>query len=694
MDKIKTYIIDKPIGNTKRYGVFYDTVLNKFAGKYSGSTDIIVENVDKIFENIINLESQKKNLLLVGKVQSGKTSNLELLTALLFDNDYDIGIIYGGYDNSLLLQTVERFNNTFSEFVNVNNEDNNIMIFNTIDNTFKSEQQQLFSNKLRDGSKILIITIKNHQAIRNLNKFLKGSNFEKKKTFIIDDEGDQASLNTDFKKEKKSATYNNIVEMKNILKSPLYLSTTATPYAIVYQPEISELLPEKVSLIEPGIMYYGPDEFHLTNENIIYVENDDDKYTKDLHLAFLHFLLSSSIRYSQQKTNKAEMIIHMTQSIKSHEYIRDRINQEKTILEDDYKNDKSVFIKTFSRIYNSKYFSKEIIEKYDLKKLVSIIGETILRNCYLILHNSKGGESKENLEHKQFKIFIGGDLLQRGLTFPNLVTTYFTRKPKSGNVDTTLQRARWLGYRSHIKKIMRIFTLEELAQEFTNLTAIENDLWDQFYECEKGNIELKEIYLDLSDTTLQPSRSNVIDVQYERFGRKWKKQSLCLMDKNIIKSNNELINEMLSTKSFKNISLGRKDDYKNVMLYQTNFGGAKSLLESIQGIFQISPLNNLFINLSDDEKVDFITMFNNELSTRQRSFNDSFKITNLHQGLDTTNIERSKYLGDAAVIQDYNHITIQIFNIIPIFNKEPKPEIQQYMFAVYLPKEGKIVRRK
>ena len=51
------------------------------------------------------------------------------------------------------------------------------------------------------------------------------------------------------------------------------------------------------------------------------------------------------------------------------------------------------------------------------------------------------------MEYKQFKIFIG-ELLQRGVTFPNLVTTYFTRRPKTGgNVDTTLQRARWLGYR-------------------------------------------------------------------------------------------------------------------------------------------------------------------------------------------------------------------------------------------------------
>lgn len=53
------------------------------------------------------------NVLLVGKVQSGKTSNLELLTALAFDNGYNILVIYGGYDTSLLKQTTERFMDTF-----------------------------------------------------------------------------------------------------------------------------------------------------------------------------------------------------------------------------------------------------------------------------------------------------------------------------------------------------------------------------------------------------------------------------------------------------------------------------------------------------------------------------------------------------------------------------------------------------
>ena len=52
-------------------------------------------------------------MLLVGKVQSGKTSNLELFTALAFDNGFNLVVIYGGYDNTLLGQTTTRFKKTF-----------------------------------------------------------------------------------------------------------------------------------------------------------------------------------------------------------------------------------------------------------------------------------------------------------------------------------------------------------------------------------------------------------------------------------------------------------------------------------------------------------------------------------------------------------------------------------------------------
>ena len=60
----------------------------------------VVETFGKLLSQIDN-PNETNNSLLVGKVQSGKTSNLELLTALAFDNGYKVLVIYGGYDDSL-----------------------------------------------------------------------------------------------------------------------------------------------------------------------------------------------------------------------------------------------------------------------------------------------------------------------------------------------------------------------------------------------------------------------------------------------------------------------------------------------------------------------------------------------------------------------------------------------------------------
>lgn len=106
-----TYGSDNSAGVPVKLGKFFTLVHEKHIDAYGeNGADNIVENIIETYKQIhVQLESDQKNnnVLLVGKVQSGKTSNLELLTALAFDNGYNILVIYGGYDTSLLRQTTE-----------------------------------------------------------------------------------------------------------------------------------------------------------------------------------------------------------------------------------------------------------------------------------------------------------------------------------------------------------------------------------------------------------------------------------------------------------------------------------------------------------------------------------------------------------------------------------------------------------
>ena len=91
------------------------------------------------------------------------------------------------------------------------------------------------STLISSNRPIILLTMKRPDAMKKVNAFLKRIQELKIKAFIIDDEGDQTSLNT--KKDKQndaSATYREIKHMKKALNDPLYLAVTATPQANIF----------------------------------------------------------------------------------------------------------------------------------------------------------------------------------------------------------------------------------------------------------------------------------------------------------------------------------------------------------------------------------------------------------------------------------------------------------------------------
>lgn len=111
---METYKIENEENNSIVVdGLYVTKIKNKHVKSYgdAGSSNIF-QNAISMFERsqqILKNESVSNNLLVVGKVQSGKTANLEMFTAIAFDNGYNAVFIYGGYDKTLLAQTKKRF---------------------------------------------------------------------------------------------------------------------------------------------------------------------------------------------------------------------------------------------------------------------------------------------------------------------------------------------------------------------------------------------------------------------------------------------------------------------------------------------------------------------------------------------------------------------------------------------------------
>lgn len=693
-------------------GKYYEKIHQKHLASYGefGATNIR-DNITSTFrEALIQLNSPTKNnnMLLVGKVQSGKTSNLELFTALAFDNGFNLVIIYGGYDNTLLNQTTTRFKKTFDIPNDTSYSDDTPVVFSSDDSAqILTIDDEIIEDLLDANKPIFLISMKRPAAMNKVNDLLARIDKTNIKAFIIDDEGDQASLNTKKNKEvDASATYSSIVSMKNHLNDPLYLSVTATPQALIFLDEYSRLRPDSIRLIEPSNGYCGADAYHLYDSGAIELIDDEDQQelsdgilTESLKNAIRHYIIASAIMFNRGKKS-SEMIIHSHRNVNNHSTIYRMVDAFIQSFKDQVQFDdqegleitKGEYIKAYLT-----YFDSAVRQLYDFNSLWNIICHKIICRVYLILKNSTGQITQANENLRKYKIYIGGDLLQRGVTFPNLVTTYFSRWAKdSGNMDTNLQRARWFGYREKWIDLCKIFTSETIAREFTNLSEIETDLWEQFYSIQSGEMQIDEILIHADNTKQKPTRKNVSSYSTVVFRSKWINQRVGIFDKNQITANNALVNNLLNNCEFQNTSSGRIDGGISAQYAIVNRTELSSLIDHMQIIFDLEPFERrpLIDLIESSGNIPIILMNDIDGSGRKRSFYPNNKIYALQQGADNKDKNKAVFLGDSHVIIDPNQINIQIHKIIPK-KKDSSGNIAiltdytQFMFAIYVPKGKK-----
>jgi len=674
-----------------KIGRFSEIVLKKYELKFGpNSKKQLLLNGRNIVDRIFSKDYAFNNLLLVGKVQSGKTSNLELLTAIMFDSGYDLLIMYGGYDTKLLNQTYKRFIKTFNY---EEDDDLSPLIISTSD--VKSLDESIFNYCIKIKRPIIIISMKRPKALRKINNILENLNI-KIKSFIIDDEGDQASLNTEIRKNGKSATYSAIEKMKIILNNPPYISVTATPHANVLLGEYSVLKPDVVVLIPPAPNYTGSSTFHLDESKIIVVPDSDvdfmdqGEFVESLRNAIYHFIISSAIMKKKGIT-KADMIIHSYREVTKHNSIYIQVSNFIETLKNTKRIpfEENTFLDEMKNVYNSNYFEEDILKEFSFSSLLSEY-EWIIDNTHIVLQNGLGKLTQELNYVKPYKIYIGGDLLQRGLTFEHLVTTFFTRWAKQGNMDTVIQRARWFGYRSDYIKLCRIFTTKEIMFEFAYLATSEQDLWEQLSEVENGSKSLDDIIIDATKSSLLPTRPNVATYEKVSFNTKWKNQRIGVFDTNIIKQNNTIIEEFISKQghNWKTSTVGRRDNQVSCYYCYVDCIEFIDLVNRTQVIFDNRPFNKSeILNIVKGNKVVIELMFdpNDPQDVRKRTFDNECRISALQQGADTEDENKKKYEGDSHVIVDKGAVCVQVFKILSKEKIYEADKYTQYMFSIYVP---------
>ncbi len=172
--------------------------------------------------------------LALGKIQSGKTLSYTALIALAIDNRYRVTVVLAGTKNPLLEQNYARLYSDIAE---------GRPIVTPFKNPIQTDSDVVRS-VLHAGGHALIVVLKNRTRIDGVTSLLSMSEFRGYPTLIIDDEGDEASLNTQFRRGAQSAIYGSILRLRRELGAHAYIAYTATPQANLLISGIDGLSPD------------------------------------------------------------------------------------------------------------------------------------------------------------------------------------------------------------------------------------------------------------------------------------------------------------------------------------------------------------------------------------------------------------------------------------------------------------------
>ena len=450
--------------------------------------------------------SNKSILLVVGQVQSGKTDFVIGLTSkIIAQQTNKINIIINLTTNivSLNEQTQERFHQFYRAIE-----------FNAIVNRYNfSNLTELVNKQQKLENNTLFFLLKNKNHLEKINKyltFLNQTNTEFN-VVIIDDEGDNASFNTNQKAQDETELSTINRKLNQMLKANFHfnislVSITATPLVHYFASKKNNLKPHDACLLETGSGYTGVleynEEFNKPDSKVINQINIDDENSTEKNFSLIRaiicYLVLCSLNQEKiygNKKIKPRMMINM-------DYKKDQHNNLKVqIIEklNEYKKSPEL-IKTHLENYQVWNLVPDFVPLNEKNKqnLIKKMQNLINKNFYeIIAINSDNPDEQisfDNDETEKFQILIGSYKLSRGLTIKNLICVYMSiRTQENSYIDVLLQRARWFGYHQAHLKCMRIFLTRDLIRDYAIAADLMNNLYNTIKLAQEKEIKFWEI---------------------------------------------------------------------------------------------------------------------------------------------------------------------------------------------------------
>jgi Z1 domain len=455
--------------------------------------------------------------LVLGYVQSGKTANFSAVISKSVDAGYKLVVVLAGMHNILRLQTQARLH----EEIVVPRESACTTLTKVDEKGDFQKKQFVTANRALGGADgfTLVVLKKNSAVLRNFNTWLEDASEETLKqcpTLVIDDESDQASVNTNRPEDDPTAINEHIRNLIKRFPVVSYVGYTATPFAnVLIDASVSDDLFPKDFLIslEKPVGYVGTEElfgrdaiepqgalkglpvirtipekeaisFGTKPKKGAAKSSSNDPLIPSMLEAFDTFIVACAARLSRNQWKQhMTMLIHTSHLVSQHMTLKEAFDEYVLNLKLDRKEEsaelkerlRTVWEQVFIPVSSSKIFSAATIPNFET---IWKNSDKFIERIEIIMENHA---SEERLTYDRpdpfWGVVIGGNTLSRGLTLEGLTVSYFVRNSKG--YDTLLQMGRWFGYRPDYVDLTRIFVSEDMQAKFYHLATVEQEVRDE-----------------------------------------------------------------------------------------------------------------------------------------------------------------------------------------------------------------------
>ncbi|WP_328956038.1 Z1 domain-containing protein [Kitasatospora purpeofusca] len=520
---------------------------------------LVVRRLDQSTDDVLSqledprrVGSWRRTGLVIGQVQSGKTGQYIGLAAKAVDAGYQFVVILAGIHNDLRSQTQLRVDEGLLGFDTQHQQRSNqngksrlmgagrmpgakkLDIASPTNSSEKGDFGRQAANAVNFplGRFPVVLVVKKHwkilEYLRTWVTEVQGTEDEAGNKvvrdiplFVIDDEADNASINTERDPDADPTKTNGAIrELMRSFEKSAYVGYTATPFANIYiDPDVdhaelgADLFPDSfIRTLPSPTNYLGPervfglqvdadDEEDVPPLPLVRPVEDAESWIPSKHKssytpsddlppslreAIASFVLASAARRArgQVKVHNS-MLVHVTRFTAVQGIVKDQVDDHLRLLVDSLRDRYGQAPQRMAELQamwerdfvpTTGHFTADEAQRLTWEEVSS----QLLPALRKIVVKTVNGTSRDALDYYEHRraglsvIAVGGQKLSRGLTLDGLTVSYYLRT--SSTYDGLLQMGRWFGYRPGHEDLCRLYTTPDLQAKYIEVTAATDEL--------------------------------------------------------------------------------------------------------------------------------------------------------------------------------------------------------------------------